>query len=198
MLFVLSLSFPWLPTSMGSFFLTRHCLSSIFQGACNCLYWCLFQHVRCKNAGGADASVQLPQSIFLSSWAVQEAEAHVEECRGRRPSQQKADVVQALRAHDSVESGLQVPASVLDECEKSFSAANENQSKAASNIFSDTGLMALICQHDHPLFIVNMTTAGEKTTLCNSSPPGTLLRTPWLVANGDSLWHWLPITLQHN
>ena len=74
-----------------------------------------FQHVRCKNAGGADASVQLPQSIFLSSWAVQEAEAHVEECRGRRPSQQKADVVQALslRAHDSVESGLQVPASVL-------------------------------------------------------------------------------------
>jgi len=121
-----------------------------------------FQHVRCKNAGGADASVQLPQSIFLSSQAVQEAEAHVEECRGRRPSQQKADVVQALRAHDSVESGLQVPASVLDECEKSFSAANENQSKAASNIFSNTGLMALICQHDHPLFIVNMTTAGEK------------------------------------
>src|SRR5260370_16403100 len=97
---------------------------------------------------------------FLSSWAVQEAEAHVEECRGRRPSQQKADVVQALRAHDSVESGPQVPASVLDECEKSFSAANENQSKAASNIFSDTGLMALICWHDHPLFIVNMTTAG--------------------------------------
>src|SRR5260370_42500469 len=36
------------------------------------------------------------------------------------------------------------------------------KSKAASNIFSNTGLMALICQHDHPLFIVNMTTAGEK------------------------------------
>ena len=120
-----------------------------------------FQHVRCKNAGGADANIQLPQSISLSSRAIQEAEAHVEECRGGRPTQQKADV-QALRAKDSVESGLQLPTSVLDECEKSFLAANENQNKAASNVFSDMGLMVIICWHDHPLFILNMTTAGEK------------------------------------
>ncbi|KAI6167670.1 hypothetical protein EDD17DRAFT_1773287 [Pisolithus thermaeus] len=52
--------------------------------------------------------------------------------------------------------------SVLDGCGDSFHAADENRKKASTNFFADTGLMALLCRHDHVLWLVNMTSAGEK------------------------------------
>ncbi|EJD43332.1 hypothetical protein AURDEDRAFT_66428 [Auricularia subglabra TFB-10046 SS5] len=51
---------------------------------------------------------------------------------------------------------------VLDECEKSFIAAQESIAKASKNYYSDTGLMAILCRHDRVLWVVNMTSAGEK------------------------------------
>ncbi|KAI6100892.1 hypothetical protein EV401DRAFT_2080701 [Pisolithus croceorrhizus] len=63
---------------------------------------------------------------------------------------------------DSFEDGMRVPMSVLDGCGDSFHAADENQKKASTNFFADTGLMALLCRHDHVLWLVNMTSAGEK------------------------------------
>lgn len=41
-------------------------------------------------------------------------------------------------------------------------AADSNCIKASTLFFSDTGLMALLCWHDHVLWLVNMTSAGEK------------------------------------
>ncbi|KZV81542.1 hypothetical protein EXIGLDRAFT_583271, partial [Exidia glandulosa HHB12029] len=50
----------------------------------------------------------------------------------------------------------------LDECGNSFIAAQEKVTKASKNYYADTGLMALLCRHDRVLYLVNMTTPGER------------------------------------
>ncbi|KAG8214409.1 hypothetical protein J3R82DRAFT_9406, partial [Butyriboletus roseoflavus] len=47
-------------------------------------------------------------------------------------------------------------------CEDSFVAANEKCEKASTRYFANTGLMAMLCHHDCVLWLVNMTSAGEK------------------------------------
>ncbi|KAG8221166.1 hypothetical protein J3R82DRAFT_2722, partial [Butyriboletus roseoflavus] len=44
----------------------------------------------------------------------------------------------------------------------SFVAADEKCKKASTCYFADTELMAMLCCHDHVLWLVNMTFAGEK------------------------------------
>ena len=61
-----------------------------------------------------------------------------------------------------MEDGMQVPKSVLDGCNESFIAADEKRVKASTQFFEDTGLMALLCRHDRVIWLVNMTSAGEK------------------------------------
>ena len=63
---------------------------------------------------------------------------------------------------DGYEESLKVPKSVLDECNNSFTAADEKRQKASTQFFSDTGIMALLCRHDRVLWLANMTSAGEK------------------------------------
>jgi len=60
------------------------------------------------------------------------------------------------------EPGMHVPTAVLEGCNDSFVAADERRVKASTLFFADTGLMALICRHDHVLWLVNMTSPGEK------------------------------------
>jgi len=55
-----------------------------------------------------------------------------------------------------------LPDDTLDDCEKAFTAAQGHIAKSSNKIFADTALMALLCRHDRPLFLVNMTTAGER------------------------------------
>ena len=66
------------------------------------------------------------------------------------------------RKEDGFEDGMKVPTSVLDDCGESFKAANEKREKASTQLFADTGLMALLCRHDRVLWLVNMTHAGER------------------------------------
>ncbi len=47
-------------------------------------------------------------------------------------------------------------------CTDRFFAAKESNRKADSSVFSDTGLMALVCHHDRIIFMVNLHDAGEK------------------------------------
>ena len=61
------------------------------------------------------------------------------------------------RVHDS-----KVPGSALDECEKSYEAANEKKDKTQGTKFDDMGLMALVCPHDVVLFLANVDTPGEQ------------------------------------
>ena len=56
----------------------------------------------------------------------------------------------------------QVPESALDECEKSYEAADEKKEKTHGTKFDDTGLMALVCRHDIVIFLANIDTPGEQ------------------------------------
>ena len=75
---------------------------------------------------------------------------------------QMGDRITAARSKGprSYKSG--VPEAALDECEKSYEAANEKKDKSASTKFDDTGLMALVCRHDVVIFLANIDTPGEQ------------------------------------
>lgn len=51
---------------------------------------------------------------------------------------------------------------ILDNCERSFVAAQESTAKTSTSFYDDTALMALLCRHDRVLFIANMNSRGEK------------------------------------
>lgn len=50
----------------------------------------------------------------------------------------------------------------IDDCEKQFTAAQSHIAKANREIFADTAVMALVCCHDQPILLANMTSAGER------------------------------------
>ncbi|KAI1784327.1 hypothetical protein LXA43DRAFT_901841 [Ganoderma leucocontextum] len=56
----------------------------------------------------------------------------------------------------------EVPDAAIDECEKSYEAADEKKEKTHGAKFDDTGLMALVCRHDIVLFLANVDTPGEQ------------------------------------
>lgn len=55
-----------------------------------------------------------------------------------------------------------VPDEAIDLCETSYEAADGSKKKAAMDSFDDTGVMALICRHDIPLFFANIDSPGEQ------------------------------------
>ncbi|KIN99430.1 hypothetical protein M404DRAFT_30479 [Pisolithus tinctorius Marx 270] len=57
---------------------------------------------------------------------------------------------------------VEVPDEAIDQCEASYEAADGNKQKATMDCFDDTGIMALICCHDIPLFFANIDTPGEQ------------------------------------
>ncbi|OJT05167.1 hypothetical protein TRAPUB_3992 [Trametes pubescens] len=56
----------------------------------------------------------------------------------------------------------EVPEAALDQCERSYQAADEKKEKTHGTKFDDTGLMALVCRHDIVLFLANVDTPGEQ------------------------------------
>ncbi|KAG1856839.1 hypothetical protein C8R48DRAFT_607854, partial [Suillus tomentosus] len=55
-----------------------------------------------------------------------------------------------------------VPDEAVDQCETAYKAADGKKQKAAMDNFDDTGIMALICRHDIPLFFANIDSPGEQ------------------------------------
>ncbi|KIJ11573.1 hypothetical protein PAXINDRAFT_31481, partial [Paxillus involutus ATCC 200175] len=100
------------------------------------------------------------QTNFISEFDVKAMEAHVELCRNANGTRKRSQVLAA--DGDEYENGMKIPISVLDACGDSFIAADEKQEKASTRYFADTGLMAMLCCHDRVLWLVNMTSAGEK------------------------------------
>jgi hypothetical protein len=88
---------------------------------------------------------------------IEHARLIVEAVRPARPAQAPPD-----SSGDTTEPGMKVPQSVLNACSDSFKAVDETRSKASTQFFADTGLMALLCRHDHVLWLANMTTPGER------------------------------------
>ena len=68
---------------------------------------------------------------------------------------------QACR-HPLKGSQSEVPDEAIDQCKASYEAANGQKQKASTDTFDDTGLMALICRHDIPLFLANIDMPGEQ------------------------------------
>lgn len=55
-----------------------------------------------------------------------------------------------------------VPEEVIQDCHDSHTAADERKTKASTKYYDDTGLMAIVCRHDVPLFVANIDTPGEQ------------------------------------
>jgi len=85
-----------------------------------------------------DSDVHYACSFFLSNAKVIEMESYIEAAQaGKNP----------VNLDD-----LLLSDEVLEQCEKSFVAAQEKIAKASRVYFADTGLMALVCQHDRLLW----------------------------------------------
>lgn len=50
----------------------------------------------------------------------------------------------------------------VNECERTYTAADGKKVKTNQAIFDDMGVMALLCRHDIPLFLANIDTPGEQ------------------------------------
>jgi hypothetical protein len=87
-------------------------------------------------------------SSFISDVSVRAMEAQVTASRAK-PQRTKP-------------TSMPVSSEVLDDCERSFTAAQESRTKASKSFFEDTGLMALLCRHDRVLFLANIQSVGEK------------------------------------
>jgi hypothetical protein len=122
-----------------------------------------FTQKRSRNPWGAEGHdpPNPTSSVFIPSETVTQMEVHVERCRSKGKERGQR-VLRPSEDEDRVEEGMRVPASVLDGCGESFVAADEKREKASTHFFADTGLMALLCRHDRVLWLVNMTSTGEK------------------------------------
>jgi hypothetical protein len=96
-------------------------------------------------------------------------ETTVEEARPLRPPKKArkhgaADSAQETTGEDDSfeHPGLKVPKSALDGCESSFKAADDRRQKGSTQFFDTTAIMGLLCRHDRPLWLANMTSSGEK------------------------------------
>ncbi|THU94400.1 hypothetical protein K435DRAFT_820010 [Dendrothele bispora CBS 962.96] len=102
-----------------------------------------------------DPARKHPDSFFLSDDEVQEVEARVESARAGRPTKKTKTGEEEQNEDDRMEPGMRVSKAVLDLC-------GETLAKVVSAGYDVTGLMALLCRHDRPLFVVNMSTPGER------------------------------------
>lgn len=116
-----------------------------------------FEQARLRHAGSGDQPVPKGGTFFLPTEEVLEARRHVEEAR--KPSKKsQANHIE----DDSTTPGLFMPNYVYHKCEDRFLAAGETNKKSEASVFEDTGLMALVCRHDRPLFVVTLRDPGER------------------------------------
>jgi hypothetical protein len=148
-----------------------------------CIDGCFTQKRR-KGRGECDRTLDRPYTVFLTPEILDAMKTRVEQRRSskkstssRVPTRSRVDegeeedevdvaeygdwVDDNAVGDDYVEPGMRVPASALDACHESFTAADEARQKASNSLFSDTGLTALLCEHDRVIYLCNMQTPGE-------------------------------------
>lgn len=119
--------------------------SSILSGAD--IHVCVdgnFNHRHLKSAGECPKFYE--PEFTLSKEAVDSVGAHIASVRKAPP-----------KAHKP-----RVPNEAVDECKSSHTAGSGSNSKTNMDRFDDSGMMALVCRHDIPLFLANIDTPGEQ------------------------------------
>lgn len=116
---------------------------------------------RLRHAGSGDQPVPKVHTHFLTAELVEESRDYVNAKMGKSSHKAKAKDNDEGEPDDVVP-GLTIPNHVYSGCKKRFLAADEDNKKADTSVFSDTGLMALVCRHDRVLFMANQKDAGEK------------------------------------
>jgi len=118
-----------------------------------------FDHRRLKHAGSGDQPVPGAFTYFLSTDEVAATKQYVEQSMGKKPGCFADDEV---TDPDATLPGLGLPEHIYSRCKKRFFAADEDNKKGETSVFSDTGLMAMVCRHDRVIFMANLRDAGEK------------------------------------
>ncbi|RDB15038.1 hypothetical protein Hypma_005430 [Hypsizygus marmoreus] len=70
--------------------------------------------------------------------------------------------IDSLRTKTPKKYTPKVPDESVDDCESSYTAGNGANSKTNMEKFDDSGVMALVCRHDIPIFLANIDTPGEQ------------------------------------
>lgn len=118
-----------------------------------------------RNKGEKDAPRTHSDTVFLSETAVTAAELQTESIQPAKKPSKRAKQSRGNEMNeeeDGYDGPLRVPRSVLATCQESFTAADNQRQKASTQFFSEIALMALLCRHNCVLWIVSMTSAGEK------------------------------------
>ncbi|THU94779.1 hypothetical protein K435DRAFT_819914 [Dendrothele bispora CBS 962.96] len=126
-----------------------------------CLDACFTQR---HNTQPRDPARQHPDSFFIPQSEVEAVEARVDEARSQAGHATKKS--KSSGDHDTeddhLEDGMLLSKAVLDLCGNSFKAAHEFLAKVIPKGCDVTAVMALLCRHDRPLWVVNMSTPGER------------------------------------
>ncbi|KAJ8462008.1 hypothetical protein ONZ45_g18090 [Pleurotus djamor] len=125
-----------------------------------CLDACLAQK---RRPSECDPPLMHPRSVFIPESLVNQMDEYI---TLQRSAHRRGADGDESDDEDRREDGLPISNAVLTGCEKSFTAADESQTKANSQFFDCTALMGLLCRHDRVLWLVNMTSAGEKQHYC--------------------------------
>ena len=118
-----------------------------------------FDQRRLRHAGSGDQPVPGAFTYFLSAEEVAAAKQYVEQAMGKKKRPFAKD---EGTDPDSTLPGLGLPEHIYEGCKKRFFAADEDNKKGEISVFSDTGLMAMVCRHDRVLFVANLRDSGEK------------------------------------
>lgn len=151
-------SFSWIIISNAHIVLSSHRLHYLA-----CIDGCFTQKRRKTRGAHDDPAYLNPDHLFLNKDYVADMEKEVDEKRKKDGGKWKGkEKEKDLEKEKDMEKGMEVPTSVLDGCNASFTAADEKREKASTQFFADTGLMALVCRHDRVLWFTNMTSPGER------------------------------------
>lgn len=118
-----------------------------------------FDHQRLRHAGSGDQPVPWAFTYFVSPDEVAAAKQLTEQAMGKKKRPFTHD---EATDPDATLPGLSLPEHIYSGCEKRFFAADEDNKKAETSVFSDMGLMAMVCRHDRVLFMANLRESGEK------------------------------------
>ncbi|THU79970.1 hypothetical protein K435DRAFT_696684 [Dendrothele bispora CBS 962.96] len=112
-----------------------------------------------NDQNGRDPRRIHPDTMFISPDKVQEMEDYVEARRNSRDTKRSRH--QENPEDDHIEPGMKVPKSILDSCGNSFEAAN-GTAKSRAKGFDERALAGMFCPHGSCLFLVTMSSVGEK------------------------------------